>query len=86
MSRPATTQRQVLYALVAAGFVLVVIILTIGAAMSGLVPAWWSVVLAASITSSSVWIGRNWRRTGAVLSIAIGLFLVWLVGTLALAG
>jgi len=78
------TPRQVLYALVAAGFMVVVTILTVGAASAGLVPSWWSVCLAAAIVVSSVWMALNWRRTGPVLVIAIGVFVVWLVGTVAL--
>ncbi|MGD2059878.1 MAG: hypothetical protein PVF87_03365 [Acidimicrobiia bacterium] len=80
-----TTPRQVLYALVAAGFVLVVIVLTIGAASAGLVPTWWSATLAFVIAIGGTWMAQNWRRTGEVLLIAIGIFVVWLVGTLILA-
>lgn len=76
--------RQVLYALVAAGFVVVVIILTVGAAVAGLVPAWWSWAMAAAITAVSAWMALNWRRTGLALVLAIGLFLMWMVGTLIL--
>lgn len=83
MSEP--TPRQVLYALVAAGFVIVVVVLTIGAAVAGLVPTWWSIALAVATLGVAIWIGLNWRRTGASLLLAIGLFVVWLVGTLALA-
>ena len=79
------TPRQVLYALVASGFVVVVIILTVGAAVAGLVPVWWSTVMAIAITVVSLWMTRNWRKTAPVLTIAIGLFLMWMVGTLILA-
>lgn len=79
------TPRQVLYALVAAGFVIVVAILTIGGASAGLVPIWWSAVLAVSIALAATWIAQNWRSTGVVLALAIGLFVMWLIGTLALA-
>lgn len=81
----APTPRQVLYALVAGGFVVVVVILTIGAAASGLVPMWWSATLALLIAVTASWIGANWRRTAIVLALAIGLFIVWMVGTLLLA-
>lgn len=83
MSEP--TPRQVLYALVAAGFVVVVVILTIGAAAAGLVPTWWTATLA--VTSAAIGIGMalHWRRTGPVLVVGIGLFVVWTVGTLLLA-
>ncbi len=85
MNEGAPTPRQVLYALVAAGFVVVVAILTIGSASAGLVPTWWSGVLALLIALSSTWIAQSWRRTASVLLVAIGLFVVWMVGTLALA-
>jgi hypothetical protein len=81
----APTPRQVLYALVAGGFVVVVAILTIGSAAAGLVPTWWSGILALLIALSATWIAQSWRRTGSVLLVAIGLFVVWMVGTLALA-
>lgn len=85
MSQPETTSRQVLYALVSAGFVAVVVILTIGAASAGLVPTWWSGLLAISIVLTATWIAQNWRSTMLVLAVAIGLFLMWMVGTLILA-
>jgi hypothetical protein len=78
------TPRQVLYALVAAGFVAVVIVLTVGAAVAGLVPVGWSWVMAAAIAAVSVWMARNWKRTVLALVLAIGLFLMWMVGTLIL--
>lgn len=81
-----TTPRQVLYSLVAAGFILVVAVLTIGAAAAGLTPRWWSATLALMIAVSGTWIVGNWRRTAVVLSLSIGLFVVWLIGTLAFAG
>lgn len=86
MSDAEPTPRQILYALVAGGFVVVVVILTIGAAAAGLVPTWWSGLLALAIALGAVWIAQNWRQTGAVLAVAMGLFLAWLVGTLILAG
>lgn len=85
MSEGETTPRQVLYALVAAGFVVVVAILTIGGASAGLVPLWWSGALALAIALLGTWMAQNWRRTAAVLIAAIGLFVVWLVGTVLLA-
>lgn len=85
MSDTEPTPRQVLYALVAGGFVIVVAILTIGGAMAGLVPTWWTVVLGLLTAAAAVWIALRWRRTGPVLLVAIGIFLVWMVGTLALA-
>ncbi len=83
--RPEPTPRQVLYALVAAGFVIVVAILTVAAASAGLVPTWWSVVLGVGIAVAGAWMAKNWRSTGPVLLIAIALFVAWLVGTLLLA-
>lgn len=80
-----TTPRQVLYALVAGGFVIVTIVLTIGAAAAGLVPQWWSFTLALLIAVTGSWMTANWRRTAIVLWISITLFLVWMIGTLALA-
>jgi hypothetical protein len=80
------TPRQVLYALVAGGFVVVVAILAVGGAVAGLVPSWWSVMLAVGLIGVSVWGSLHWRRTGLLLSLAIGLFVVWMVGTLMLAG
>ena len=83
MSEP--TPRQVLYALVAAGFVLAVVVLVVGGAAAGIVPTWWSASLAFLIAIAVTWMAQNWRRTGQLLSIGIGLFVVWMVGTLILA-
>ena len=83
MSEP--TPRQVLYALVAGGFLIVVAVLVVGAAVAGLVPVLWTVALVVALVVAAVWTARNWRRTGPVLILAIGLFLVWTVGTLLLA-
>jgi hypothetical protein len=85
MTPPETSPRQVLYALVAAGLVIVVVILTIGGAAAGLVPTWWSGLLAISIVLVGIWIARNWRHTKVVLALAIGLFSMWMIGTLILA-
>lgn len=83
MSEP--TPRQVLYALVAVGFVLVVAVLVIGGASAGITPIWWSASLGLVIAITVTWMARNWRRTPQMLSIGIGLFVVWMVGTLILA-
>lgn len=77
--------RQVLYALVAGGFVFVAAVLTIGAAAAGIVPAWWSATLASTIALAGTWVARNWRSTVPVLLVAIGVFVLWLVGTVILA-
>jgi hypothetical protein len=84
VSQPETTPRQVLYALVAAGFVLVVAILTVGGAAAGFVPTWWSALLAITIVLAGTWIAQNWRSTMVALGLAIGLFLMWMIGTLIL--
>lgn len=83
MSEP--TPRQVLYALVAGGFVLVEVVLVIGGASAGIVPTWWSASLGFLTAIAVTWMAQNWRRTAEVLSIGIGLFVVWMVGTLILA-
>ena len=83
MSEPSP--RQILYALVAGGFVVVVGVLVGGAAIAGLVPMWWTIATTLVATSVAVWSALNWRRTAVVLVLAIGLFLAWAVGTLILA-
>ncbi|MGF1618358.1 MAG: hypothetical protein ACFCU2_11235 [Acidimicrobiia bacterium] len=79
------TQRQVLYALVSAGFLLVVLALTIGAAVAGLVPVPWTVAMLVATVGSGIWGGFNWTRTGPLLVVSISLFVVWTVGTLTVA-
>ncbi len=81
-----TTPRQVLYALVAAGFLLVVAMLVIGAAVSGIAPAWWTAVTGAGLVVIAVWAGFNWRRTGRLLMASIGILLLWSLGTLLVIG
>ena len=78
MSEP--TPRQILYALVAGGFILVVVVLTIGAV--NLVPVWWTIVMSVVVASAALYTALRWRQTAVVLSIAITVFLVWAVGTL----
>lgn len=80
MSEPSP--RQVLYALVAGGFVVVVLTFVAGAAIAGVVPGWWTITMATVTLGFSVWGSLNWRRTGAVLLGSIGLFLLWTAGTL----
>lgn len=77
--------RQVLYALVSAGFLFVVLALTIGAAAVGLVPGWWTIVMLVALAGSAIWGVLNWARTGPILVVSTGLFVVWTVGTLILA-
>jgi hypothetical protein len=79
------TPRQVLYALVSAGFLLVVLALTIGAAVAELVPIPWTLAMLAATVGSGIWGWLNWKRTGPMLAISISLFVVWTVGTLILA-
>lgn len=79
------TPRQVLYALVAGGFLVVVLVLTVGAAVAGVVPVWWTVTMAVLCVVLAVWSTLNWRRTVPVLLLAIGLFLFWAVATLLIA-
>ncbi len=76
------TPRQVLYALVAGGFLVVIALLVVGAGLVGVVPIWWTVVMGVFVAGSGVWTALHWRRTGLVLALAIGLFVLWLVGTL----
>lgn len=84
MSDP--TPRQVLYALVAGGFLLVVLVLVVGAAVSGLVPVWWSVVAAISWAAATTWSALSWRRTVPVIALSMAFFLIWVVVTLFVAG
>lgn len=80
MSEP--TPRQILYAIVAAGFLLVVLVLVIGGAVSGITPPWWNIVMGVAIAAAAVWTALRWRHTGPVLLLGIGLFLIWMIGTL----
>jgi hypothetical protein len=75
----------VLYALVAGGFLAVVAILTVGAAVAGLVPAWWSAVMAGGLLLTGLWSAFNWRQTAPVLLVSIGLLVIWAAGTLIVA-
>jgi hypothetical protein len=76
------TPRQVLYALVAGGFVLVVAVLVVGAAVAGLAPAWWTATAGIITAVWAIWAGINWRRTLVVLLGSILLLAVWAVVTL----
>jgi len=77
------SSRQVLYAAVGAGFLMVVAVLIGGAAVAGLAPGWWTATTAALWSVAAVGVGMRWRRTGLVLAVTIGLFAVWTIGTLA---
>ena len=80
MSEPSP--RQVLYALVSGGFLVVVVVLVAGSAIVGLAPGWWTVVMTLLLVSATIWSAFNWRLTGPVLLISIGLLVFWTVGTL----
>ncbi len=75
-----TPDRQVIYALVSAGFHLVVLIL--GVASIGLVPGWWSVLVGVAWLAVTVVGAADWRRTVRLLILSIGLFALWAIGTL----
>lgn len=71
--------RQLLYALVAAAFHVVVGVLVVfGAAVF---PRWWTAAMGAVWSVVLVVGASRWRRTGLVLGLTIGLFVVWAVGT-----
>lgn len=76
------SERQVLYALVAGGFVVVVAVLVIGAAYAGLVPMWWSLAGGTATLAVGGLSALRWRDTRFVLLASILLFLSWTVGTL----
>ena len=84
MTTPAESpsERQVLYALVAGGFIVVVAVLVVGAAYAGLVPMWWTVVAGAIALLVGGLSALRWRDTRFVLLASIMLFLGWTVGTL----
>ncbi len=72
--------RQVLYALVAAAFHVVVGVLVVFGA--GVFPQWWTATVGVAWSIILVVGVSRWRRTGLVLGLTIGLFVVWAVGTL----
>jgi hypothetical protein len=78
------TPRQVLYALVAGGFLLIVLVLIVGEAVAGVVPLTWTVAMGVLWLVLAVWSAANWRRTALVLLVAIGLFLFWALATVAI--
>jgi hypothetical protein len=43
-------------------------------------------VLGVLVLIGGGWMASNWKRTGPVLLVAIGLFLIWMIGTLVVAG
>jgi hypothetical protein len=78
------TPRQVLYALVAGGFIVVVGVLVVGAAVAGLVPTWWTIVMTLAVVASALWAVLRWQKTGPALAVSIGLLVFWVIGTLLL--
>jgi hypothetical protein len=74
----------VLYALVAGGFIAVVGVLVVGAAVAGLVPTWWTIVMTLAVVASALWAALRWRKTGPALVVSIGLLVFWVIGTLLL--
>jgi hypothetical protein len=76
--------RQVLYALVGGGFIAVVGVLVVGAAMAGVVPTWWTFVMMLAVVAAAAWASLRWRKTGPVLVVSIGLLVLWVIGTLLL--
>ena len=77
-----TPERQLLYALVGGGFLVVVAILIVGAASAGLVPLWWTAVTTVTWVAVMALVAVDWRNTRRVLVMTIVLFLAWTVGTL----
>ncbi len=73
-----------LYALVAAGFGIVVVILAAAALVYGIGPRWWSWTILGVTLAISAAGAMRWRRTGFVLGWSVGLFVVWTIGVLAL--
>ncbi len=78
----APSERQVLYALVSAGFLLVVGVLTTVAWSTGLSPQWWSLTMAVLWVIATGYSALQWRQTGRILMVSILSFLIWTVGTL----
>lgn len=76
------TDRQVLYALVAGGWLVVVAVLAAVAAAVGVSPVAWTVGFAFVWVVAVASAVREWRRTGRLLLISVVVFVVWAVGTL----
>jgi len=45
------------------------------------VPEWWTATMSILLVVIGAWFVLNWRRTAPVLLLAIGLFLLWSIGT-----
>ncbi|MEX1043096.1 MAG: hypothetical protein WD020_00500 [Acidimicrobiia bacterium] len=76
------TERQVLYALVAAALFVVVAALAIAAAVAGVSPPGWSLGFGVGWLAAAVAGFATWRRTGRLLMLALVVFAVWAAGTL----
>lgn len=76
------TERQVLYALVAGGWLVVVAVLAGVAAAVGVSPLAWTIGFAFVWVVAVAVAVRGWRRTGRLLLVSVGVFVVWVVGTL----
>lgn len=76
------TERQVLYALVAGGWLVVVAVLAGVAAAVGVSPIAWTIGFAFVWVFAVAVAVRAWRRTGRLLLVSVGVFVVWAVGTL----
>ncbi len=78
----APTERQVLYGLVAAAWLVVVAVLAGAAVAVGWSPVGWSLAFAVIWAVAAVWAIRNWRATGRLLLVSVAVFAVWAVGAL----
>jgi len=78
----APTERQVLYALVAAAWFAIVAVLTIVAAVVGLSPAAWTVTFGFAWLAAAVVGASQWRRTSRLLLLSLLVFVLWAAGTL----
>lgn len=70
--------------MVAAGFHFVVAVLIAGSAR--LAPGWWTAVCAIGWLVIAAVVARRWRRTGLVLGLTLGGFIIWTAGAAILLG
>ena len=78
----APTERQVLYALVAAAWFIVVAVLAFVAAVVGLSPAGWTIAFACAWLAAAIVGVAQWRRTSRLLALSLLVFVLWAAGTL----
>lgn len=76
------TERQVLYALVAGGWLVIVAVLAGVAAVVGVSPVAWTIGFAFVWALAVAVALRAWRSTGRLLLVSVGVFVIWAVGTL----